>query len=408
MPAVSVVRGLIVLYSTTIFLGLGHGMIMPINPMIAGHFEITGGIAAQIVTAFALGRFVGQPIGGVLIDRFGTRIAITVGPLIIGLSVFVASISPFFWPLLIALFIAGIADSSWMLGREVAGVDLVKATQRGRLMSGFMGFHAVGMGLGGLAGGVLADASGFRSVFALYTFLSLLVFIVGYFAPNSKPLNRDVNTEELGLNGNFINRIKGLFFQIDPTLRATYLVLVFATASMMLYRMSFQSMFPLYADEIGMSASRIGFLFFLMTFGSLIMIIPAGFIVDKVGRKWATVPSTMLPGLAFLVIPFLGSFNPLIVIAVAMGFANGLSLGSVATSTYDVVPDSARARLQAARRTFSEVGAITGPLLGGVLAVNYGAGMTFFVYAPVLLIAAALLMFVAKETLIKPAKLIES
>ena len=116
MPAVSVVRGLIVLYSTTIFLGLGHGMIMPIIPMIAGHFEITGGIAAQIVTAFALGRFVGQPIGGVLIDRFGTRIAITVGPLIIGLSVFVASISPFFWPLLIALFIAGIADSSWMLG----------------------------------------------------------------------------------------------------------------------------------------------------------------------------------------------------------------------------------------------------------------------------------------------------
>ena len=157
-----------------------------------------------------------------------------------------------------------------------------------------------------------------------------------------------------------------------------------------------------------MSASRIGFLFFLMTFGSLIMIIPAGFIVDKVGRKWATVPSTMLPGLAFLVIPFLGSFNPLIVIAVAMGFANGLSLGSVATSTYDVVPDSARARLQAARRTFSEVGAITGPLLGGVLAVNYGAGITFFVYAPVLLIAAALLMFVAKETLVKPAKLIES
>ena len=408
MPAVSVVRGLIVLYSTTIFLGLGHGMIMPIIPMIAGHFEITGGIAAQIVTAFALGRFVGQPIGGVLIDRFGTRIAITVGPLIIGLSVLVASISPFFWPLLIALFIAGIADSSWMLGREVAGVDLVKATQRGRLMSGFMGFHAVGMGLGGLAGGVLADAYGFRSVFALYTFLSLLVFIVGYFAPNSKPHNREINTEELGLNGNFINRIKGLFFQIDPALRSTYLVLVFATASMMLYRMSFQSMVPLYADEIGMSASRIGFLFFLMTFGSLIMIIPAGFIVDKVGRKWATVPSTMLPGLAFLVIPFLGSFNPLIVIAVAMGFANGLSLGSVATSTYDVVPDSARARLQAARRTFSEVGAITGPLLGGVLAVNYGAGITFFVYAPVLLIAAALLMFVAKETLVKPAKLIES
>ncbi len=217
-------------------------------------------------------------------------------------------------------------------------------------------------------------------------------------------MNSKENTLQQKPVGNFTARIKGLFFQIDPALRATYIVLVFATASMMLYRMSFQSMFPLYADEIGMSASLIGFLFFLMTIGSLVMILPAGFIVDKIGRKWATVPSTMLPGVAFLVIPLLGSFYPLIAIAVAMGFANGLSLGSVATSTYDVVPDAVRARLQAARRTFSEIGAISGPLLGGVLAVNYGVGIPFLVFAPVLLIAAALLMFVAKETLVKPSK----
>lgn len=404
MRSNSVIHGLIILYTTTIFLGIGHGMVMPIIPMISDHFEITGGIAAQIITAFALGRFVGQPIGGLLIDRFGTRIAITIGPLFIGASVLIASISPYFWPLLVTLFIAGVADSSWMLGREVAGVDLVKANQRGRLMSGFMGFHAVGMGLGGLIGGVLADASGFRAVFGLYTILALLVFMVGYFAPNSTPVNSKENTLQQKPVGNFTARIKGLFFQIDPALRATYIVLVFATASMMLYRMSFQSMFPLYADEIGMSASRIGFLFFLMTIGSLVMILPAGFIVDKIGRKWATVPSTMLPGVAFLVIPLLGSFYPLIAITVAMGFANGLSLGSVATSTYDVVPDAVRARLQAARRTFSEIGAISGPLLGGVLAVNYGVGIPFLVFAPVLLIAAALLMFVAKETLVKPSK----
>ena len=108
-----------------------------------------------------------------------------------------------------------------------------------------------------------------------------------------------------------------------------------------------------------------------------------------------------MPGIAFLLIPFTGSLGPLIAIAIFMGFSNGLSLGSVATSTYDVAPDAVRARLQAARRTVSEVGAITGPLLGGFLAVQLGAGMVFFVYAPVLLIAAGLLMFVARETLVK-------
>ena len=181
----------------------------------------------------------------------------------------------------------------------------------------------------------------------------------------------------------------------------TYLILVFATASMMLYRMAYQSILPLYADEIGMSSSRIGVLFFLMTIGSLVMILPAGFVVDKIGRKWATVPSTAIPGITFLLIPLTGAFGPLAAIAVLMGFSNGLSLGSVATSTYDVVPAAARARLQAARRTIAEVGAITGPLLGGFLAIQFGPGVAFVVYAPVLLIAAALLLFVARETLVK-------
>ena len=196
-------------------------------------------------------------------------------------------------------------------------------------------------------------------------------------------------------------RLRGLILQIDPQLRSTYVVLVFATASMMLYRMAYQGILPVYSAEIGMSAADIGRLFFVVSMGSLVMIVPAGFIVDKVGRKWATVPSTAIPGVAFLLIPFMDSFGPLMVIAVLMGFSNGLSLGSVATSTYDVAPEAVRARLQALRRTFAEVGAITGLLLGGYLSIQFGAGVVFLVYAPALLIAAFLLLFVARETLVK-------
>ena len=87
------VRGLILLYTTTILLGFGHGMTIPIIPTIANEFAISGGMAAQSVTAFAAGRLVGQPVGGTLIDRFGTRVAGTLGPVIIGISVFVAAIT---------------------------------------------------------------------------------------------------------------------------------------------------------------------------------------------------------------------------------------------------------------------------------------------------------------------------
>ena len=399
-----IVRGLTMLYLTTILLGFAHGMLPPIIPVLANEFHISGGFAAQVVTAFTAGRLIGQPVGGTLIDKFGTKPAVIGGPIIIGISVSIGIVTPWFWPLLFGLFVAGAADSVWMLGREVAGVDLVKPNQRGRLMSGFMGFHGVGMGLGAWLGGTVGEEMGATVVFGIYTAIAAFVFFISVLIPSA---DRPKAAPAAGLpvedvrEGSQLDRVRNLYLQIDPRLRATYIVLVFATASMMLYRMAYQAILPLHMDEIGLDPSQIGELFAVVAIGSLVMIVPAGFVVDKIGRKWATVPSTAIPGIAFLFIPFTGDMGPLIAIAVLMGFSNGLSLGSVATSTYDVAPDAIRARLQAARRTVAEVGAITGPLLGGFIAVQFGAGTAFFVYAPVLLLAAILLLFVARETLVK-------
>jgi MFS family permease len=77
----------------------------------------------------------------------------------------------------------------------------------------------------------------------------------------------------------------------------------------------------------------------------------AGFVMDRIGRKWCTVPSTGLPALAFVLIPMTRSFTQLAVLVGFAAIAQGLALGSVATSTYDVVPAHVRGRLQAARRS---------------------------------------------------------
>jgi MFS family permease len=98
-------------------------------------------------------------------------------------------------------------------------------------------------------------------------------------------------------------------------------------------------------------------------------------------------------------IPFVNSFFQLAVLMSFMGIANGLSLGSLATSTYDVVPAAARGRLQAFRRVCAEVGSVTAPLLGGFLADHYNPGVPFWVYAPLLILSAVLLALVGRETL---------
>jgi predicted MFS family arabinose efflux permease len=59
----STVRPLAALYIGT-FLSGAWAMIIPTIPVIAREFDISAGGAAQIVTAFAIGKFIGTVIGG--------------------------------------------------------------------------------------------------------------------------------------------------------------------------------------------------------------------------------------------------------------------------------------------------------------------------------------------------------
>jgi MFS family permease len=197
----------------------------------------------------------------------------------------------------------------------------------------------------------------------------------------------------------WLGQLASLFKQIQPALRATYLVIVFATFTSFVHRVTLQSMLPLYASELGFTPSQTGLLFTIMGMFVLVMILPAGFVIDKVGRKWASVPSTGIPALVFVLIPFSDSFFELAVLFSLMGVANGLSLGSLATSTYDVVPAIVRGRLQAVRRTLAEIGGVCAPLLGGFFADTFGPEVPFLVYAPLLVLSAVLLAVIGRETL---------
>jgi MFS family permease len=171
---------------------------------------------------------------------------------------------------------------------------------------------------------------------------------------------------------------------------------------MMLYRMMLQSMLPLYVVIYrGFSATDLGFLMSIQGIFVIAMIIPAGLVTDKLGRKWATVPSTGIPAILFIARPFATGYWEFAGILMLLGLASGLSLGSVATSTYDVIPAHVRGRLQALRRTTAEAGGVAGPLAGGPIATLINPGAPFLFAAPLLVIAALLLAFVAKETLVR-------
>jgi MFS family permease len=405
-------RGLSTLYGTSLLVSFGFGMTIPTIPLVATHFNMSLFWGAQIVTAWSIGALIGTPPAGIIVDKLGARVALLMGPMLIIGGALTIVLSPWFWLVLIAMAFAGMGNSTWMIGREIAGVGLVKLEQRGRMMSGFMGTNTAGLALGPALGGVLGDNIDYRAVFLGYTIAAVVVLALSILAPVRRndetptPVRRQSIGPRIPLwSPKRIMGIPALVREIEPGYRATYLVLVFATFTMMLYRMVLQSMLPFYVITYrGFSATDLGFLMSFQGIVVIMMIIPAGLVTDKIGRKWATVPSTGIPAIAFLLMPLANNYLAIAGLLVLLGLASGLSLGSVATSTYDVIPTHARGRLQALRRTTAEFGAITGPLGGGGVAAASNPGVVFLAAAPVLVIAALLLAFVAKETLNRPMR----
>jgi MFS family permease len=400
----STVHSFIALYSGT-FLSAGWAMIIPTIPVLAREFGISAGAAAQIVTAFAIGKFVGTIIAGIVLDRMGTRIALVGGPGVAAVASLAAVWAPWLFLLLLAVII-GAADALWSAAREVAGIDVARSDQRGRFVSSLHGVYGLGGAVAPFLGGWLTDLVSFRAAFAGNAFAAAVSVFLGFMSPDAgRPASphKRVQTSKVSGWAAVKQRVRGiseLYRQIHPQLRATYVALVLATLVSQSQRMIVQSMLPLYAGAyLDLSATQIGMLFTVSGVIAFAMIIPAGFIMDRVGRKWCTVPSTGLPALIFFLIPATDNFKQLTILVAFAGLAQGLSLGSLATSTYDVVPMHARGRLQALRRTIAELGSGMAPLLGGFLANTFNPGVPFLVYAPLLIASAIHLAAVGRETL---------
>jgi MFS family permease len=405
MNFTSTARPLAALYSAT-FLSGAWAMIIPTIPVIAREFDVSAGGAAQIVTAFAIGKFVGTVIAGIVLDRMGTRVGLIAGPLVASVASFATVIAPWLSAILTLVLVMGAADSLWSSAREIAGIDLANRKQRGRVMSSLHGTYNLGAAVCPLLGGWLTDMFSYKAAFIGYAIATAVAVGLGFVGqgttgPTLASSKVTPNNEwRFSRVREVFHGIGLLFKEIRPDLRSTYLALVLATVASQSQRILVQSILPLYAGYyLQLSPTQIGMLFSISGVIVFAMIIPAGLVMDRVGRKWCTVPSTGIPALVFVLIPLTTSFTQLSILVGLSGLAQGLSLGSIATSTYDVVPAHARGRLQAARRTVAELGSGLAPMIGGYLANAYNPGVPFLVYAPLLLFSAVLLALVGKETL---------
>ena len=138
----------------------------------------------------ALGRFTGTPISGALLDKMGVRAVVVGGAALVSAAAFVAALLPWLPALLFFCFVMGMGDSIWALGREVAGVDLARQNQRGRVLSTLHGTHNAGTALCPWLGGVPPNSTIFTRLFAYGIFAAVSCCLVWRAGRESGTLRR--------------------------------------------------------------------------------------------------------------------------------------------------------------------------------------------------------------------------
>jgi MFS family permease len=143
-------------------------------------------------------------------------------------------------------------------------------------------------------------------------------------------------------------------------------------------RSSRQVVIPLWADYLGMDATSASLIYGLSGAIDMLVFYPAGKLMDRKGRQWVAVPSTLLMGTALLLIPLTGSFVGLLLAALLIGFGNGISSGLVMTLGADFSPDRGRGQFLGLWRFMADAGSTGGPvLLSGVTALaSLGPGIS--------------------------------
>ncbi|MFC7765522.1 MFS transporter [Leucobacter soli] len=165
---------------------LGYGVVAPAIPQFALEFGVNAFAASAIVSAFALMRIVGAPVGGWVVGRLGERRTYTIGILIVAASTGAAAFALDYAQLIVLRGLGGVGSAMFTVSATALLVKVSPPDARGRVAS----LNAAGFLLGNLLGpvfGGLVAAFGLRAPFIFYFFTLVVAAIIVAVALRNSP-----------------------------------------------------------------------------------------------------------------------------------------------------------------------------------------------------------------------------
>jgi MFS family permease len=381
---------LLPVYLPTALLAFGQGLLVPTLPFYASSLGAPAGLIGFIVAAAGIGTLIADVPAGALLGRLGRRPAMLIGAGLVAISTFMIGV----WgniPALIALrLLAGVGTALWGLSRHAYITDVVAPAQRGRSIAVFGGINRTGNLLAPAAGGFIGQAFGLNTPFLVAGVLAAATAVLAYITvPESA-------ARTTGSTGHKMRwSLVGAMVRTNwRDLSAAGIAQIFAQ----MIRAGRQLLIPLYGQSLGLEVAAVGTILSIAAGLDVAMFIPAGFMMDRFGRKVAAVPSFAVMAVGMLVVAWAYDFRSLLLGAAIIGFGNGLGSGTMMTLGADLAPPGAVGEFLGFWRLIGDSGQSGGPLIVGATADIFGLTATALILSGIGVAAALTLALLVRET----------
>nr|WP_239579182.1 MFS transporter [Microlunatus panaciterrae] len=356
---------------------VGFGVLIPVLPVYARSFGVGNFEVGAVVSVFALMRLATSPFCGRMITAAGERLVLAVGIFIVALSSGLAGISQTYPQLLLLRGVGGIGSAMFTVSAMTLLLNSVETRIRGRAA----GFYQGGFLIGGMAGPAIGGLLAAISLTAPFFFYAATLTVAG--AVGLALLRRGASTVVSGPHLELLP-----FRQVARDVRYQAACATNLAQGWTSFGVRTALVPVLVVEVLHRPASWTGVAFACASVAQTIAVGPAGKFVDTVGRKEAMVGAGALAGVSIGIVPF----APNIWVLIGLLCLYGVAAAFLGTAPAAAVGDAAGGRGGTPVAVFSmcsDVGAIIGPLVAGILADQVSYPLAFGVGAVLMLGAAA-------------------
>lgn len=374
-------------YLPTLILSICTGLLLPVLPVYVSTFEVGLGLVGLVLAGEAIGMLVMDIPAGRLLVQLDRKWLMIAGLVLLASSVLALGWTQTIWQVLFCRLVAGGGAAIWNISRHAYITEVTKRQARGRAIALFGGTNRLGVFIGPVIGGAVAARFGFSAVFYFYSALAASAIIVAWLC-----VERGANVSVAAPNP----------LSFWGIVRAHRKVLLAAGVGQLLVQMiraARQVIIPLYGTAMGLEVDAIGLIMSASSLVDMSLFYPAGVVMDRLGRKFAVIPSFMLQGVGMALIPLADSFVPLLVAACVIGVGNGLSAGTMMTIGSDLAPKDNIGKFLGLWRLIGDGGSVGGPVIVGAVAQVLALGSAALVMAGVGWLAALVFARFVPETL---------